>query len=326
MADLRKPQRLLELLELLQSGRSYNARQLASHCKVTRRTIFRDLATLQEAGFHAHYSPEQQTYSLPHQTFLPPTGFTVDEVLALLVVCQNVGGGTGIPFQLAAHTAATKLANMLPASLRRDVGQVAETISIRMAPHNTLTHVQNWYRLLTRALQLRRAVRIEYASVAEQTTISTKLGPYELFFSRRSWYVIGRSSLHRAVRTFNLSRIQQALLLEDTYVRPPRFSLDRQLGKAWHMIRGKPRARVQVHFTKLVAANVAEVRWHRTEAHTWNPDGSLIYTVTVDGFDEIVWWLLSYGDQAEVLEPAELRARLAGHAKRMLAQHRKRRP
>ena len=35
--------------------------------------------------------------------------------------------------------------------------------------------------------------------------IVTRLSPYRLLFSRQSWYVIGRSSLHRATRTFNVA-------------------------------------------------------------------------------------------------------------------------
>ena len=36
-------------------------------------------------------------------------------------------------------------------------------------------------------------------------------------------------------------------------------------------------------------------------------DGRLDFHVTVSGIKEISWWILGYGDQAEVLEPAALR-------------------
>ena len=47
-------------------------------------------------------------------------------------------------------------------------------------------------------------MRLQYSSFAEAAEICTRVSPYRLLFSRRSWYVIGRSSLHRAVRTFNV--------------------------------------------------------------------------------------------------------------------------
>jgi proteasome accessory factor B len=43
--------------------------------------------------------------------------------------------------------------------------------------------------------------------------------------------------------------------------------------------------------------------------------------VTVSGLQEISWWILGYGDQAEVLKPPELRRLVAGHAARMLERY-----
>ena len=43
-------------------------------------------------------------------------------------------------------------------------------------------------------------------------------------------------------------------------------------------------------------------------------------------FEQIEGWLLSWGDKMEVLEPAELRERLAATAARILAQHQPERP
>jgi proteasome accessory factor B len=64
---------------------------------------------------------------------------------------------------------------------------------------------------------------------------------------------------------------------------------------------------VHIQFAKKVAQNVAEVLWHRTQRCEFRSDGSLDYYVTVSGLIEISWWILGYGDQAEVKAPAELR-------------------
>lgn len=141
----------------------------------------------------------------------------------------------------------------------------------------------------------------------------TALGPYRILFSRRSWYVIGRSSIHRAVRTFNLGRILHAELIGAHYVIPQRFNIDRYLGNAWHLIRAKNRHQVVIRFQKQVADNVAEVRWHKTQTTHRNADGTIEFRAVVDGLSEIIWWVLGYGDQAEVLEPPQLREMVAVH-------------
>jgi predicted DNA-binding transcriptional regulator YafY len=83
------------------------------------------------------------------------------------------------------------------------------------------------------------------------------------------------------------------------------------------MIRGDKRYHVKIRFLKRVAGNVDEILWHKTQRTTFEEDGSLLFEVDVDGIDEIAWWALGYGDQAQVLEPPELREKVAGHAERM---------
>jgi proteasome accessory factor B len=141
-------------------------------------------------------------------------------------------------------------------------------------------------------------------------------------FYRHSWYVIGRSSLHSAVRTFNLSRIVAVELLPKRFSVPSSFSIERHLRNAWALIPGDgPDQRVVVRFKPLVARNVAEVIWHRTQKLEFQEDGSLIYRARVSGVHEIAWWILGYGDQAEVLKPVELRRLVAGRAMSMAAMY-----
>ncbi len=78
---------------------------------------------------------------------------------------------------------------------------------------------------------------------------------------------------------------------------------------------------VIVRFKPLVARNVAEVNWHKTQRTKFLPDGSLEFRATVSGFSEIAWWILGYGDQAEVLQPARLRHLIAQRARNMAAMY-----
>ena len=41
------------------------------------------------------------------------------------------------------------------------------------------------------------------------------------------------------------------------------------------------------------------------------------HIVTVEGIREIAWWILGYGDQAEVIEPKELRVLIANRVRGM---------
>lgn len=289
---------------------------------MSRRTIFRDLRLLRDAGVPYVYDEDQLRYYLPSEYYLPPTNFTPQEALAVIVMCNELGNHSSVPLLRSARRAATKLESSLPRELRDYISAVSPGISMQMVPNSTALMNHDYYDLLVGAVARRRCVRITYASYTEADEIKTRLAPYRLLFSRRSWYVIGRSSLHRAVRTFNLGRIGTIEELTEPYEVPSGFSLDRYFRNAWHLIPepGGDQA-VQVRFEPMVAGNVAEVRWHKTQKTQFNDDGSLDFCVTVSGLGEISWWILGYGAQAEVIRPPRLREMVSDHARQMLARN-----
>ncbi|MGD9648824.1 MAG: helix-turn-helix transcriptional regulator [Pirellulales bacterium] len=325
MADSRVG-RLITLLVHLQSGRGHNTSTLAASCGVSRRTIFRDLELLREAGVPLWFNAEEQRFYLTGKSLLPPMSFTAEEALALVLLCHELGDDQGLPFCQPARAAALKIESALPQPLREHLRQVGAAVAIQLQQVNPLAEAEPIYQQLLAAVGGRRAVRIDYNSFAEAERITTKFHPYRLLFSRRSRYIVGRSSLHREIRTFNVGRIENLQMLDERYRLPHGFSLKRYLRNAWHLIpEPGPDVELVVRFQPLVAGNVAEVVWHPTQQLQWNDDGTLDFRATVSGIHEVSWWVLGYGDQAEVLAPAALRDLVADRAERTAAVYSSRR-
>ncbi|MGD9635804.1 MAG: helix-turn-helix transcriptional regulator [Pirellulales bacterium] len=287
---------------------------------MSRRTAFRDIEALRAAGVPVAFDEERDRYSIPGTYFLPPINFTPAEAMSLVALANELGRSDRLPFYEPARRAAHKLEDSLPAALRQELKQISRAIRIQPLPVSPLAAKEKIYQQLVGARARRRVVKIDYDSLTEWERIETKLRPYQLLFSRHSWYVIGRSSLHKEVRTFNLSRIVSLELLEETFTLPRGFSVERYLRNAWQLIPGDGADdRVAIRFQPFVARNVAEVIWHKTQQLEFQPDGTLVFRVQVSGLHEIMWWILGYGDQAEVLEPPELRAMVARRAKALAA-------
>ncbi len=75
---------------------------------------------------------------------------------------------------------------------------------------------------------------------------------------------------------------------------------------------------VVIKFAPRIAPLIQEVRWHPTQKLHTMPDGKLIFEVAVAGLREIAWWVMTWGDEAEVLEPKELRERVIETARKMV--------
>ena len=308
---LARLQRILRLVTILQSDRCYSPAELADELSVTRRTVFRDLNMLQQAGIPCYHDEEKGGYRIDDTFFLPPLDLTVSEALALLLVAQNNGRIQGLPLQQKARQAAIKIESALPTHIREHCGQTLRATSVRLSPLAKHDQLEKTFTLLQQAIRRRRKVKIVYASLYEKNVITTNLDPYHLHFSQRAWYIIGHSELHDENRTFKLSRIQLAELLSTNFVPAKPFRIEEYLGNAWALMPEGRIYHIKLLFSKMVARNVAEVLWHRTQKTTWQKDDTLLFEADVDGLTEISWWIMRYADQVEVIEPAALRRRVA---------------
>jgi predicted DNA-binding transcriptional regulator YafY len=77
---------------------------------------------------------------------------------------------------------------------------------------------------------------------------------------------------------------------------------------------------VRAIFDKEVARWVRESRSYFTIAEEESAAGLLV-TLKVRQENEILQWLLSWGQHVQVIEPASLRQRIAAEAKEMLRHH-----
>lgn len=310
------------MIGLLQVGKGHNVESLANELGITRRTVFRDLDLLKKSDVPIKFDREFQAYHLTSEYSVPPANLTSDEAIAVLVLCQELGGARRMPLLTKASSAARKVAANLPRSIKRQVRHAADAIRIHPPAVNPLEGRTSIYDDLMKSIAKRETVSIRYESFHEDRLIQTVLSPYRLLYSNHSWYVIARSSIHRQVRTFNIGRIRQLDFAGTAYRIPKNFSLERYFGYAWQIIpEPGPIYDVRVRFEKLVAKNVAEVVWHRTQQLDWNKDGTLNFQVRVKGLNEMSWWIMRYGDQAQVLEPRKLRDLVAKRARSMLQRY-----
>jgi len=117
-----------------------------------------------------------------------------------------------------------------------------------------------------------------------------------------------------------VDRIRTLEREDRTFVRPQNFSLNGYLGCAWGMMRGE-RKTVTVKFFPPASRLVAETTWHPTQEIAFQTDGTILFSATVDGLEEIMRWVLTYADCAEVISPPELRAIITGRLLGAMARY-----
>jgi hypothetical protein len=220
--------RLLQLIGLLQTEQCPNARQLAETCEVSRRTIYRDLATLADAGMNVVYRPDRQGYQLKPGLHLLPARLDDREAIALLLLCRQWTAGDDLGLRRYANRAMDKVIQCLPEDLRGRIKRAAEVLS--ETPDLPLpTDREALFEQILDAISRRRQIRIWVREPDSRTNEPTKFGIYRLIGMDGVLCLVGRSSRHCNVITVATGHIERAELTEDDYTIPPRFHVDRYL-------------------------------------------------------------------------------------------------
>jgi len=313
--------RLLRLLSTLQASRSITVNELATIVGVSRRTVFRDLRLLSEAGLEFSYDRDAQRYTAAREMQLPPVTLTHAEALALMLGARYVANRQILPNGMVAALASLKLESMIPPRIRDQCGLLLEHMAIRSSPSSEVTPITETMSRIQSALKEQYVLQVKYDSYSDQTQIDVTLHPYRLVHMRRGWYLIAYTEQYKEVRTYKVERLIQLEVLDVHFMYDRSFNLEEYFGNAWFMIKENERSHVKIRFLPLVAGNVDEVCWHKTQSTQYEADGSLIFEADVDGLKEISWWILGYGDQAQVLEPPELRRLVADRVKDMYAYY-----
>lgn len=310
MADYsNRIQRLLHIITLVQGDRSYTPARFAHLFGMTERSVFRDMNDLRAAGVPIDFDPEIDGYVIRGDFFLRPTEFSLDEALALCLLATQVRENEQLPQTKPAAKAIQKLRCNLPGTFREELEQLMPHVTVALARRENEGN-QDVFEKMRTAIANRRSLICAYETPRRKDDTPYRFDPYALYFGQRAWYVIGKRHTDGEIRTLKLSRFVQCRSTDQPFQIPDDFTVETYFGNAWRMMRDDTRYTIQLWFSPAVAETVADTWWHATQQVDDHDDGSITTWFEVDGLEEIVWWILSYGPHCKVIEPAALRERV----------------
>ena len=313
--------RLLQLIGLLQTGRCPNARRLAETCEVSTRTIYRDLASLSDAGLTVLYRPDRQGYELERHGFLQPPRLDEREALALLVLSRQWSEAGDLGLSSPAARAVDKVLQGLPEEHREQLVAASEILADSSRRPAVDPSRQTLHDDILAALVQRRQIRLRVLEPQVPIPGCTKFATYRMTPINGEWCLVGRSSLHCKVVVIPLSQIDQAELTADPYLIPPRFQLDRFLAIAHPSPVATPETTVVLRFAPEARSRASSTSWPGRPDWQQRADGGVELTSATEHPLELVPLLLSFGTDVEVVGPEGLRAALAEQASRIARHH-----
>lgn len=297
--------RLLEMFFTIQAIPGLSAAELAKRCGVSIRQCYRDLKTLQDGGVPLY---NDRGYRILKGSVIRDITFTLEEAMALIYGLKLIEQQKGL---LETPTQALeKLMVRLPEGLRNRLGSIEEQVEIDVTPAADYSNKGPLFKAINVAIQEKTILEIDYYSFSRDTVTTRKIDPYKLIFKDGFWYLIGYCHQRGKVRVFRVDRIRSFRLTTEKFVFPTDFDFEQYMGAAWQMERGEE-FYLKVRFFGEAARFIKETTIHPSQQLTEEPAGTIVFTARAGGRRSVLRWVLSFGDEAEVLEPEDLRDMVA---------------
>ncbi|MET1232170.1 MAG: YafY family protein [Candidatus Limnocylindrales bacterium] len=309
--------RLVTLLLLLQTRGHLTASELAGELEVSVRTVLRDVDALAEAGvpIYTERGPHGGIRLVDgYRTRL--TGMTPDEAEAIFLSglpgpAAELGLGTVVA------AARLKVLAALPPELRARASRLVERFHLDASGWFHAQEPVPCLATLSDAVWESRLVTIEYER--GDRSVERRIAPLGLILKAGIWYCMASSD--GQVRTYRLSRVVRATASDERFERPHGFDLASQWAESSAAYeRGAPIQTVVVRIRPDRTWRLTDVVGERAmndaeRLDVADPDGWLHLRLRLSWPDEVPSLLLAVGPALEVLEPPDVRERVASAAR-----------
>lgn len=305
---------------LLQSRETMTAGELARELEVSERTVYRDMEALSAAGVPVYAEQGRRGgYRLVGGYRTRLTGLTREEAEALFLSglpgpADDMGRGDAVA------AAELKVLAALPPSLRDAPARAGQRFHLDAPGWFGESGPPPLLRELARAVWEDESVELRYRR--GDTEIARTAEPYGLVLKNGTWYLVAR--VGDGMRTYRVDRV--------TAVRPTGVMFDRDddfdLAAHWReqaeaFVRSILRERITVRLSpagmRILRYAVEPYAARRAVEDAGEPDGKgwVVTTLPVESTRVAAAELMRLGPEVEILEPPELRARVAEAAARL---------
>jgi predicted DNA-binding transcriptional regulator YafY len=300
--------RLLSALLLLQAHGRLTGRELAKRLEVSQRTVHRDMEALGVAGvpIFALRGP-RGGWQLDEDWRTQVPGLEAAELQALLMAQPRVLGDARLV--RAAERALAKLLAALPATLRDQATSMRQRLHVDPSGWRGVPEDLSLLPVVQDAVSRDRKLEIVYRARRKERG-RREVDPLGLVAKGGTWYLVAATP--DGLRTFRVSRIEEARLLDQPSQRPSGFDLaehwrtaTEELQREWARyattLRLAPRAASCLQASRQTSPV--------SEAGS-DPEGWRTLQVHFEDEEHALFVVLGYASQVEVVAPEGLRDRV----------------
>lgn len=284
---------------------------------ISKPQFYKDKRELEKLGFCFRYDRSQRCFVIENDPYIPVYDLTLTETFALVMAVRQLSAARDFILTFDALNAIRKIVSNSPQDQREFLRSSLDDVVLKQGfgcDSKVLADLQK------AAIEGRR-VSILYDLYSEGGLKEYTLDPYQIYFKRRALYLDAYSVEEKSYRVYRVNRIKQVRLLPMIVPRRSDYSFAERHRNSFSVFVGNRVEKVRVRFSKRIAPYIKETCWHLSQKITELKDGSILFEVEVSEPREVGWWVMQWGEEAEVLEPQSLREMIASSAQRMMRMY-----
>lgn len=282
-----------------------NCNTLAKKFGYSTKTIQRDIEFLRDEGAPIEYDKCTHEYYYSEDNYsLPAIQLDESDLFAICIMQRAMQQYRNTPLYEKLEQVFKKIEEGLPDEVNIHPAWLDERISFFQSPHRHIDPAI--WDMVAKALSNSQRISIDYDSRNAKKRSMRQVDPYHMIHFKGDWYLLCHCHKHNEIRNFAVSRIKKVKPLKQSFVRPESFNPDAYFGKHFGIIFGKENHQVKIQFTKAAAPYVSEREWHQNQVFKIQKNGTGILSFETNHLAEVTAWILSWGKEAQVLEPKEL--------------------
>jgi predicted DNA-binding transcriptional regulator YafY len=303
-------------------------KELAEDLGISIRSVSRAIQVVEELGvpvYDDRSGPEREKHWRIDSAYLsrmpnldlPKIALSLPEIISLCMLAGEsvIFRGTDISRHIAAAIA--KLMLFVPEDTQTELSALKRIFICKTMGSKTYGKKEDIIRILTESILNRTACNITYHAFYKDEIKDEDIGPLHFYENRGGLYLFAVKLGNRQVRSYAVERILRIRPLNRNITYPPGFDPEETLDSAFDLTHGDP-VSVKIRFSPSVARYIKEKAWAKDQTLTELQDGSLILTMTSSGRRDIKSWVLSFGKDALLLEPDDLKQEIRADLEKTL--------
>lgn len=300
--------RVQGILRTLGTRHGITIGELAEEFRVTKRTLYRDLKALEDAGYPILSEViDGTTYWKLELSFkgVPPVTFTLNELMALYFSRKLLVSPRRSPFHADLESAFKKIESALPAKHLARLEKIEEMFTPLVKASKKIDLNKGIFETVQWALLNQNILKLEYKPRKGNRAFPFEVHAYSSLFYKGGFYLLCFVP-GKGMRYFALEGIKKAERMKERFEIPEDFSISEFLKVPFGLFHGKP-ITVKIVFDKELSDYIQKHSWHSSQKIKKLKDGRILLTMTASGKEEIKAWVLSFGAKAKVISPESFR-------------------